>query len=599
MIKLSKDAIEEDHLALLGVLNSSTACFWLKQVCHDKGNRGEGGGITSSGWERFYEFTGTKLEQFPLPAALPLVAATRLDSLAQQLAATTPAAVAAMAVPNRDRLAAARAEWERLRAEMISAQEELDWDVYRRYGLLSDAEAAEVVGTRSPEPVQLGERAFEVVLARKVSAGETDTQWFARHGSTPLIKLPADWPDDYRRTVEARIALIEKRRDLALIERPECKRRWATEPWERQQERALRTWLLDRLEDRALWFVPDASGQEQPTPQSVKALADRVRCNADIVAVASLWAADTLGRPDADLAEVVGALVDAQHVPFLAAYRYKPSGLARRAEWEHTWSLQRREDKAARRLGHDDVTHPEVRQAVDKEIGEVPVPPKYGSGDFLRGSYWTQRGKLDVPKERFVSYPAATRDGDGSLLLGWAGWDHREQAQALAVLIGQRRAEDGWGAERVIPLLAGLLEVLPWVHQWHGEVDPVYGAPPGDLYDGFLDAQLSELQLSRGQLAEWRPIGRVDVAPLLHRSPPRASMTKATAVAPRVRRAAPDPAHLDAILTAAGSGPLSNEQIRDLTGLDATGARAAAQHLVADGRLTTSGQRRGMRYLLP
>ena len=47
-------------LGLLGVLNSSTACFWLRQVCHDKGNRGEGGGITSDGWERFHEFTGTK-----------------------------------------------------------------------------------------------------------------------------------------------------------------------------------------------------------------------------------------------------------------------------------------------------------------------------------------------------------------------------------------------------------------------------------------------------------------------------------------------------------------------------------------------------------
>ncbi len=69
--------------------------------------------------------------------------------------------------------------------------------------------------------------------------------------------------------------------------------------------------------------------------------------------------------------------------------------------------------------------------------------------------------------------------------------------------------------------------------------------------------------------------------------------------APRPRRSAPDPAHLDAIVTAAGSGPLSNEQIRDLTGLDAAGARAAAQHLVADGRLVTSGQRRGVRYLLP
>ena len=39
MIKLPEEASEDDHLALLGVLNSSAACFWLKQVSHDKGNR--------------------------------------------------------------------------------------------------------------------------------------------------------------------------------------------------------------------------------------------------------------------------------------------------------------------------------------------------------------------------------------------------------------------------------------------------------------------------------------------------------------------------------------------------------------------------------
>jgi hypothetical protein len=44
------------------------------------------------------------------------------------------------------------------------------------------------------------------------------------------------------------------------------------------------------------------------------------------------------------------------------------------------------------------------------------------------------RGKLDVPKERFISYAGASRDGDASLLIGWAGWDHREQAQAIATL---------------------------------------------------------------------------------------------------------------------------------------------------------------------
>ena len=38
VIKLPAGASEDDHLALLGVLNSSAACFWLKQVSHDKGN---------------------------------------------------------------------------------------------------------------------------------------------------------------------------------------------------------------------------------------------------------------------------------------------------------------------------------------------------------------------------------------------------------------------------------------------------------------------------------------------------------------------------------------------------------------------------------
>ena len=40
VIKLPEGATEDDHLALLGVLNSSTACFWLKQNSHNKGDQG-------------------------------------------------------------------------------------------------------------------------------------------------------------------------------------------------------------------------------------------------------------------------------------------------------------------------------------------------------------------------------------------------------------------------------------------------------------------------------------------------------------------------------------------------------------------------------
>ena len=135
------------------------------------------------------------------------------------------------------------------------------------------------------------------------------------------------------------------------------------------------------------------------------------------------------------------------------------------------------------------------------------------------------------------------------------------------------------------------------MRQWHGEFDARYGASPADIYAGFLDGQLAELQLTVDAVRTWRPTGRVDVAPL----PGSAKRHSAAPRPARERRAlsAPDPAHVDAVLTAAASGPLSNEQIRDVTGLDAPGARTLAQHLVADGKLVTAGQRRGMRYLLP
>jgi hypothetical protein len=42
VIKLPEGASEDDHLALLGLLNSSAACFWMKQVFHNKGNGGHG-----------------------------------------------------------------------------------------------------------------------------------------------------------------------------------------------------------------------------------------------------------------------------------------------------------------------------------------------------------------------------------------------------------------------------------------------------------------------------------------------------------------------------------------------------------------------------
>lgn len=92
------------------------------------------------------------------------------------------------------------------------------------------------------------------------------------------------------------------------------------------------------------------------------------------------------------------------------------------------------------------------------------------------------------------------------LLIGWVGWDHREQAQALAILIVEREQTEGWTADRLTPLLAGLREVLPWVRQWHGEFDPNIGDSPAAVYDGFLAETANRLHLTDDDLTAWRPL---------------------------------------------------------------------------------------------
>jgi len=105
IVKLPEAATEGDHFALLGLLNSSTACFWLKQNSHSKGHGGIGGGIASEEWEKFYDFTGTTLQDFPLPPGLPTERGRLLDDLAQEQISLSPTAVASITTtPTRQML---------------------------------------------------------------------------------------------------------------------------------------------------------------------------------------------------------------------------------------------------------------------------------------------------------------------------------------------------------------------------------------------------------------------------------------------------------------------------------------------------------------
>lgn len=188
------------------------------------------------------------------------------------------------------------------------------------------------------------------------------------------------------------------------------------------------------------------------------------------------------------MSTVLNDVIKAEHVPHLAALRYKESGLRKRAQWERVWEQQRMQDQ-------------------NGEQRNIKPPPKYTSADFLQHSYWSNRGKLDVPKERFISYPGSSPDNDPSLLIGWAGWNYRHQAEALVNLLNDRLNIDGWPKEdpRFIPLLAGLAEVMPWVEQWHDKYDEEWEGNPAQDFNSALTMGLFGRELSRDDLAAWRP----------------------------------------------------------------------------------------------
>jgi hypothetical protein len=480
VIKLREEASESEYLRILGLLNSSTAGLWLKMVSHSKGTEGHQSGIKTELWEQFYEFTGTKLQEFPLPSRYPMTLAVTLDSLGQQLSETSPSVLATKEVTfSAALLHRAHDTWRAIRARMISLQEELDWQVYSLYHLHpEDLRVSESPDSPDIPEIALGERAFEIVLARRVAAGEASGEWFKRHGSTPITEIPSHWPAAYREVVQKRIDAIESSRAIGMIERPEYKRRWAADGWDTLQEKTLRSWLLNRIEDRAHWF--DENGT--PALITLSRLIDNLSRDEDFVSVAKIYA------PHKELPAVVSELMTDEHVPFLAALRYKPAALKKRADWEHVWDLQRQEDAAP-----DEPAKRKIRDS-------IPVPPKYTSADFLRPSYWRARGKLDVPKERFISYAranVATPD-----LYGWAGWDHREQAIALDTYIA---THEGLTTEEVTPLLAGLLELQPWLNQWHNEPDPLFAPTPAKFFEGDRQMEQGKHGLTDDDLRAWRP----------------------------------------------------------------------------------------------
>lgn len=516
IIKLSAKATEDDHLALLAYLNSSVTCFWMKQVCYPKSTSNKDVN-TEKGKpeENRYEFAGNLLGKLPLPDSGKLAKlvpfARALERMQRHRAALSPEQVIANALARQTDLAdavrSAVGEESRLLRRMISAQEDLDWAVYAIMDLVPRD-----LATETPQEFDLSpdERPFNAANPPAHLAAV----------NAPAFKL---W--------KARAGKIQHpdSKQLRLVENPINKRPWVG-------ARGIFGHKVATFEERCVTAaeekIAELAEHVLRTSESVitrRALEQVLRNDPSYQSLH-----DLVTRHEAQRHPLAQQL-ERESVPYLGGYRYNISGREKFALWQQTWVLQRQAD--ALDADAENNPTPENRHKATAFRAAIPVPPKYEPADFRDGNFFRLRGKLDVPKERFISYPGCASDTDQEPVFGWAGWNHLQRALALFQLYYARK-DEAWTPDRLLPMLAGLEELLPWVRQWHAdERSPETGQLYHEYFDQVIDSEAAELGFSRAQLADWAPPERS-----AGRKPARTARTAdaeedAEKPAPRARKA--------------------------------------------------------------
>ena len=429
VIKLPPGATEDDHLALLGLLNSSTACFWMKQVFHPKTHASQRHHPDPA--RGVYEFASTGLLAFPVPDLAGhrgrVIELARLaDDAARRRAALLDSSAIEGLIHSskgaddfRAQLAARWRDADVLRECMVALQEELDWVACVIFGLaasdclIDPKRYRELTCPRGGRPFERQKERVSTVRAggRALTVDEGEV--------APVGALPG-WAEEMWKRREAAIAGSA---ELQQIETPVFKRAWrdseqnVAEPEYRRRKdaMALQDWLSARVE---AWVAERTS---------TFSLAQLVAAVQDQPAV--LLVAETLtGRRDFSLDALVAQVVAGEAVPQHRFHVYTEAGLAKRAAWEDSWGLQRREDAG-------------------EKIAAIPVSPEYSQGsrgkstDFVRNEYWRVRGKLDVPKERFIAFTEVPGRSGVETLYGWAGWTAQQRVKAILAI--DEELEDG------------------------------------------------------------------------------------------------------------------------------------------------------------
>lgn len=117
-----------------------------------------------------------------------------------------------------------------------------------------------------------------------------------------------------------------------------------------------------------------------------------------------------------------------------------------------------------------------------------------------------------------------------------------------------------------------------------------------------IDRQIAELRIERAKITgeDWEPIWFKAEGERIAALKDAGASEGANAVEqPKQKRVRVDPGHTAAdLLSHLGYNPLSSEELQKLTGLDKNRLRRGLQKLIDEGRVVTTGAKRGMRYLL-
>lgn len=409
VVKLPSSASQDDHLDLLGLLNSSTLEFWGKQVFMDKGGGGIGGGLATEDWEHFFQRDSTKLQRAPITSRdrEPRIAlACALDATATERAACMPAAILAAAFTPaglRERLDTARGRYRKLTEVIVALQEELDWLTYGSYGLCDPP--LPTVGPDEVEALAPGHRPCEILAARADEEADEDEKsaWWLRHGHDKVTDIPERYSETQRARIQQRMDAIEADPRLQLLETFAFKRRWQTPDLGVETKKAAEAWLLDRLEDL---FAPaqddkPAGVLHEPKAYRLEEITNAWARDPRVKAVAKVYVGD-----EPDLWLLAESLLTNQSLPDAPYRLYTAAGQEKLQKWREVWALQDREDKGETGL-------------------DIPVPPEFKKEDFAKKAWFDVRGKLNVPRERFVQFAELK-----PVRFGWNGW--RDTQRALA-----------------------------------------------------------------------------------------------------------------------------------------------------------------------